>query len=225
MVTLTISEVINGVEVSDALEGGGDGVDLGSCANNSFAPLVDKSTNNGAQHIYAHHDSVLDPVTNFRVHIQEYGDGTSFTYGGAKTAAQDFTDLKGLGYASGASKNNADGLSGGIWMEMQALVSQANQFDQGARPTEVKIFGDGAGSPTDGIDLASAFLVAAVAMVYDNASVETAGSSPQAGKIGKSGDTVLGDNCHLRKRLYLPDSWPDGGIIQWEVVYTYSYTA
>ena len=41
-VTLTVSESIDGAAVSDALSGGGTGVDLGSVINGSFTPVTDK---------------------------------------------------------------------------------------------------------------------------------------------------------------------------------------
>lgn len=218
-VSLTVSETINGAGVADALAGGATGVDLGSIVNGSYGPLVDAPTNLGSQKLYIRHDAVVDPVTNFKAFIQQFSVGT---YGGANSAALDFAAFKTLGNASGGSKNNADGLSGGLWMEMEALVSSTNQFDQAGRSTYVKIFGD---NNTDGIDIDSAFPIPAESMIWDNASVETAGSVPVAGKIGKSGDTVLGDRCKLQLRGYLPDSWTEGGIMQVDLVFAYAYTA
>lgn len=221
-VLLTVSETINGVAVSDALAGGGTGVDLGSVVNNQYAPIVDKSANTGKQDLYVYHDATIDPITDVKTFIQEYGTGTGFTYGGARTAADDFTALKNLGNGSGSSKNNSDGLSGGLWIDMDADASTTNQFDQANYPTVVKIYGD---NSTDGIDLASAFGLKSDACVYDNGGVETNGSAPEDGKIGKSGDTALGDNAHLKLRMYLPNSYSDGGIVQFEFVIGYSYTS
>lgn len=220
-VLLTISETINGTAVADALAGGGTGVDFGSVVNNQFAPIVDKATNNGAKTLYIRHDATIDPITDVKTFIQEYGVGTGFTYGGADTAANDNTTLKALGNASGSSKNNADGLSGGIWIDMDADASQTNQFDQANFPAVVKIYGDGL---TDGIDLASAFVMSTAAMVYD-APGETLASAAVAGQIGKANDTVLGDNAKIKLRAYLPDSYLDGGIVQWEFTIGYSYTS
>jgi hypothetical protein len=157
-VSLTISETFGGSALSDALAGGGTGLDFGSVVNNSYAPVVDKTANTGAQNIYVSHNAVDDPITSLKIYIGQFGLLTGFTYGGARTAAGDYTKVKALGQASGSSKNNADGLSGGLWMDMDADVTTANQFDQASRPTLVKIFGD---SGTDGIDLASAFTIAA----------------------------------------------------------------
>jgi hypothetical protein len=126
-----------------------------------------------------------------------------------------------LANASGSSKNNNDGLSGGVWIDMDWDASTTNQFDQGTFPTLVKIFGDGL---TDGISLASAFTLKADALVYA-APAETAATTPVDGKIGKNNDTVLGDNAHLKLRMYVPNAFASGGILQFEIVIAYSFTA
>jgi len=220
-VLLTLSETINGAAVADSLAGGGTGVDFGSVVNNQYAPLIDKSLNTGAKTIYMRHDATIDPITDVKFFIQEYGLGTGFSYGGANSAAGDYTTLVGLGNSSGSSKNNADSLSGGLWIDMDADASSVNQFDQANFPSLVKIFGD---SGTDGVDLASAFQLIADSMVYD-APGETLASAPVLGQIGKANDTVLGDNSKIKLRVFLPDTFTDGGIVQWELVTAYSYTA
>jgi hypothetical protein len=220
-VLLTISETLDGSAVADALASGGTGCDLGSCVNNSYCPVILKSANTGSQPLFVSHNATIDPITSCGTFIQTYGVGTGFTYGGADSAANDFTALKNLANASGSSKNNADGLSGGFWIDMDWDASTTNQFDQSGFPSVVKIYGDGL---TDGISLASTFTIAASAMVY-NLPGETAASSPVAGQIGKAADTVLGDAAHLKTRLYIPNSFSQGGYIQWELVFNYSYTA
>lgn len=220
-VLLTISETLDGSALADSLAGGGSGCDLGQCVNGQYTPITLKSANTGWQDLYISHDATIDPITNLKAFIQTYGVGTGYTYGGANTAGADYTKLVSLGNSSGSSKNNNDGNSAGLWMEMDADVSTANAFDQAARPTLVKIFGD---SSTDGIDLASAFTIKADAMVYNNSGEQLA-TTPVDGKIGKAADTVLGDAAHLRMRFYLKSSEVDGGILQWECVFSYSYTA
>jgi len=220
-VLLTLSETLDGAAVADALAGGGTGVDLGSVVNNSYAPVILKSANTGAQNLYISHDAVLDPITDVKTFLQTYGVGTGFTYGGADTAANDFTTLKNLANASGSSKNNGDGLSGGLWIDMDWDASTTNQFDQAGFPTVVKIYGDGL---TDGISLASAFALHTAAMVYA-APAETSASSPVTGQIGKAADTVLGDAAHVKLRIYVPNAYSNGGIVQWEVVTSYSFTS
>lgn len=224
-VVLTVSKTLDGSAVADSLSGGGTGVDLGSVVNNQYAPIVSKAANTGKQDIYVRHNATIDPITSFKVHIQQYGTSTGFGYGGAATASGDFSTLANLGTNSGNSKNNANGLSGGIWVDMDWDVSTSNLFDQSTRPTLVKIFGDNGGTSGDGVSLTSAFTVAADAMVYDNGGTETSGSAPVAGVIGKNNDTAKGDNAHLQFRIYLPSAHPDGGVLQFEVVFSYSFTA
>jgi hypothetical protein len=62
-------------------------------------------------------------------------------------------------------------------------------------------------------------------MVYDNSSVETAATAPVAGKIGKAGDTALGEYAHIRLRQYIASAFAEGGIYQCEFIIAYSYTA
>ena len=220
-VSLTISESLDGPALSDSLAGGGTGLDLGSCTDNSYAPLINKTNNTGRQDIFVSHNAVTDPITSLKVYIGQFGVLSGFTYGGQRSASGDYADLKTWGNASGSSKNNADGNSYGFWMDMKSDVSDANQFDISTRPTEVKIFGD---NTTNGIDQASAFLIKAGAMVY-NSSGEVLASSPVDGIVGKAGNTVYGDAAHLRFRMYLSAAHVEGGIYQWETVFNYSYTA
>jgi hypothetical protein len=220
-VLLTLSETLDGSAVADALAGGGTGVDLGSVQNNSYAPVISAAGNTGAQNLFISHNAVIDPITAVGTFMQTYGVGTGFTYGGADSAANDFVSMKNLANASGSSKNNANGLSGGLWIDMDWDASTTNQFDQATFPSVVKIYGDGL---TDGISLASAFTLKAAALVY-NLPGETAASSPVDGQIGKAADTVLGDAAHVKLRIYVPLAYSTGGIFQWEWVVKYSFTA
>jgi hypothetical protein len=221
-VSLTISESLSGAALNDSLAGGGQGLDYGSCTNGSFAPLTDRAANTGHQNLYIRHNAVIDPVTSVKFYLGEYGAITGYTYGGARTAAGDLADIFGLGNASGSSKNNEDGLSGGIWIDQRWNASSAAQFDKATYPTKVSIFGD---NGTDGVDLASAFNLDTDAMVYDNSGTETAATAPVAGEIGVSGDTALGDQAHIRTRVYLPQSHAEGGIFQFEFCIAYSFTS
>ena len=218
-VALVISETLDGVAVNDALAGGGVGVDMGNATNNSYAPLVDKILNQGEQPIYVRHDG-NNEITDVKTFLQQYGVGTGFTYGGAKTAALDIAQLFSYGQTSGNSKNNADGLSAGIWIDMDWDSNDTTRFDQANFPTVVKIYGD---NGTDGIDLASAFTANSAGMVYDSGG-ETAAAGGVSGTIGESGNTVLGDNFHAKLRIQLPQLATDGGILQWEWVVAYAFT-
>lgn len=216
---LVISNAINGAQASDSLDGGGTGIDMGNVATSSFAPLTSKNLNQGARDLYIRQDGATD-VQDVATFIQQYGVGTSFTYGGAASAAADFATMKTLGLASGGSKNNIDGLSGGLWIDMSWNANDSTRFDQANLPALVKIYGD---NNTDGVDLSSAFPVVAQAMVWDNAGTETAGSVPADGVIGPAGDTVNGDNAHVKLRIYLPASYGGSGKVQTEWVVSYTY--
>lgn len=221
-VTLTISRTLAPAQVSDSLEGGGTGWDIGSVANGSYAPLVDQPTNDGAEVFYFSHDAVIDPIFNVKFYIANFT-LTGATYGGAKTPAQDLTDLIDLGNNSGSSKNNGDGLSGGLWMDMSYTATIAQQFDIGTRPNNVKIFGD---NGTDGIDIASAFDLYTDAMFHTPDNIDkNAPTTAEVGKIGKSDDTVLGNRAEIRFRHYLPSAYLDGGFVQWATITRYTYTA
>lgn len=224
-VTLTISETLDGAAISDSLAGGGSGVDLGSVTNGQYAPIGVQANNEGAQTLYIRHDATIDPITDVKTFLQQYGTGTGFTYGGADTAADDYTTLLNEGNASGSSKNNLDGNSSGIWIDMDADASTTNQFDQAAFPALVKIYGDNGGAASgDGIDLASAFTMVGDAMVIDSGG-ETLATNPVDGQIGKDGDLVLGDNAKIKLRSYLRGNFAQGGILQYELVVSYSFTA
>lgn len=246
-VSLTVSETLDGVAVADALATPGPvnlGVDFGSVVNGSYAPVTVQADNTGRQNLFIRHNAVDDPITAVKTFIQIYGTGTGFGYAGADSAANDFNNkLKALGNTSGGSKNNADGFSGGLWIDMNAILTDviaSTQFDwdtngydsvgasQGGDDT-VRIYGD---NLVDGISLASAFSMHTKAMVIDsdqslggdatNGWVPTA---PVTGVIGKNGDTAKGDNAHTKLRIFVPASAVDGGIVQWEWVISFSYTS
>lgn len=231
-VLLTVSETLDGAQILDALAApapGPTGIDLGPVVNGSYAPIISGPANTGHQKLYIRHDGSVDPITAVKFFIQEYGTDTGFAYGGPLSAATDYANLIALGNASGSSKNNADGLSGGLWIDMDANASTANQFDQATFPAVVKIFGDGG---TAGIDLASAFDLRAEALVIDTnqgAGADGDGAflptAPVNNQIGIDGDGVLGDNAKLRMRIFLPTSYSNGGYHQVEKVISYSFTA
>lgn len=246
-VVLTISETLDGAAVADALATPGPpntGVDFGAVVNGSYAPVTSKTNNTGRKDLFIRHDAVTDPITQVKTFIQIYGTGTGYGYAGADSAANDYNNkLKALGNASGGSKNNADGNSGGLWLDMNAQLTDtigSTQFDwdtngydsvglsQGGDDT-VRIYGD---NLTDGLDLATAFLMKSEAMVID--SDQSAGgdatngwtpTAPVDGQIGIDGSTTLGDNAHAKLRIYVRSDSVDGGIVQWEWVVAYSYTA
>jgi hypothetical protein len=226
--TLVASSTIAPAEFSDALAGGGSGLNLGQVSNGLYSPIVNQATNDGAQLVYLSHNATIDPITDVKVYINTF----SQTYGGAVSAASDYTSIKNEGQLSTSNtgdKNNSNGTSSGLWVDFKWDVSQTNQFDIATRGTEVKIFGD---NGTDGISVVSAFpMIAASAMYAANSSSEAVPSAAVSGKIGKSsgtgyaGDSVLGNRAKIRKRVYLRSAFPDGGIFQVDYIYRFSFSA
>jgi hypothetical protein len=221
-VTLIVSETVTGSEVADVLAGGSTGLDFGQVVSGAYAPVSDQTNNIGHQDIYMRHDAVTDPITDVKTYIAQY----SGTYGGADTAANDYTTIIGYGAAdSGATKNNNDGDSRGIHIDMDWQVSTANQFDYSREATgQKRIYGKDY-SGLDGSDLANAFPLHADAASYWNGSSEIDATTPVTGKIGISSDTVLGNRGHIKARWYLHTGATDGGICQYDIVVAFSYTS
>lgn len=235
-VLLTVSETLGGAEVSDALAGGGTGIDLGQVTNGSYAPLTDQTLNQGAQTLFLRHDAIVDPITEVKMYLVSYAE-TGFTYGGPSNtdAASNLADILAEGASSdvsAAAKNNSNGLAGGLWMEMQYNVTETNQFDIFNNRTINSISYPGSkfvkvyGRAGEGQSPATAFDLIKEACLYtpDN-SAENAPTVPVDGKIGKSTDTVLGNRAKIRMRIYLKTAFADGGIFQLAKVFRYSYTA
>lgn len=208
---------------TDGLSGGGSGFDFGQVTAGSYSNVVTQSANTGAKTIYLAHDGVNE-VTDVKVFVASF----TQSYGGVNSPSADFNLLKAFGNSSGNSKNNNDGGSGGLWIDMDWDATTANQFDQASFPTLVKIFGD---NNTDGVDYASAFTIIDDAMVRNNAGTPVVPSAPVDGKIGPTGSTTLGDNALLKFRFYFPISPPSGypsldaGILQANLVFAYAFTS
>jgi hypothetical protein len=231
-VTLTVSETVAGSNVSDALAAGGTGVDLGQVTNGSFAPYVDAATNNGAQILWIRHNAIVDPITDVSMYLADYTLSTGFTYGGPSntSSALNLTSILAEGastsYAAG-DKNNSNGTASGLWMDMQWDVSQSGQFDpataRGSDPASkyVKVFG----LAGQGQSIATAFSLIKESCTYYNGTTEVAASSPVDGQIGISTDSAKGNRAKIRMRIYLRQSFVDGGIFQVAKVIRYSHTA
>ena len=225
-VLLTVSETLLGAAFNDALAGGGSGIDFGAVTNGAYTPIVDQSANTGKKDVYIAHDGT-ENITNVKTFIAAF----SQTYGGADSAANDFTTLTNKGQnSSSANANNNDGLAGGLHIEMDADVSTANQFDPAREGAQVRIYGSDPGSGADngkvGTSLADAFQMEADAMVYD-APGETVASAPTAGVIGPQGGaskTSVGESAHVFLRYYLETAATVGGILQADFVIAYSFT-
>lgn len=221
-VTLTVSETITGGNVSDGLSGGSTGLDLGQVTNGQYAPLINQTANTGHQDLFIRHDAVTDPITDVSFYLAIF----SGTYGGANSAAADFTTMGNYGAAdTGATANNSDGLSRGLHIDMSWDVATASQFSYTREATgQKRIFGK-TYTGDDGLSLANSFLMHPDAASYWNGSSEVDATTPVAGQIGKSTDTVLGNRGHIRMRSYLHSASTDGGIIQYDYVISYSFTS
>jgi hypothetical protein len=220
-VNLTISKILNPpTQVADALDNGGTGLDLGQVVNGAYVPIINQAANTGHQDVFISHDAVVDPILDVKTYIGIY----SQTYGGADTAAGDIATIIAKGQAdTEATANNSDGFSSGLRIEHagREIASLGASAFLPTRP-QVSIYGD---NGSDGIDLASGFALHVDALVYNNAGSEVDATTPVTGRIGKTGDTVLGDQAHVGLRFYLEDAAPDGGVVQWDWVVTYSFTA
>lgn len=235
-VLLTVSETLGGAEVSDALAGGGTGIDLGQVTNGSYAPLLDQTLNQGAQTLYVRHDAIVDPITDVKTYLVSYAE-TGFTYGGPSNsdAASNLASILAEGASSdvsAAAKNNSNGLAGGLWMEMQYNVTESNQFDIFNDRTLNSVTSPGSkfvkiyGRAGEGQSAETAFGLIKESCLYtaDNVA-ETEPTGPVDGTIGLSTDTVLGNRAKIRMRIYLKTAFADGGIFQLAKIFRYSYTA
>ena len=221
-VTLVVSKTVTGVEVADSLAGGSSGLDFGQVSNGSFCPLISQASNSGAQDLYLSHNATIDPITSVKFYVGQY----SGTYGGANSAAADFTVLTAYGAANtGADANNTDGLSRGLHLDMSFNVSTTNQFSPTRESTgQKRVFGKSY-TGLDGVALATAFNLHTDANSFWSGSTEVAATTPVTGKIGKASDTILGNRGHIKTRFYLNSAAVDGGILQFDFVVAYSYTA
>jgi hypothetical protein len=234
-VLLTVSETWNGSAFADGLAGGGTGIDLDSCINGQYSPIVSQGANTGAQQIFIRHDGV-DPITNVKTYLQQYGTGTGFTYGGAHTAALDFAKVLNMGntdtMGSGVA-NNSDGLGNGLHIEMDYDVSTANQFLGSRVGTFVRIYGDGGGAASgEGRNLATAITMKLDAMANaQNTGTLIAPTGAVNGTIGPDFATdsveaaLYGDRANPKLRFYMRTDETEGGSLQGEFVVAYSFTS
>jgi hypothetical protein len=225
----TFADSDAGTPATDALEGGGTGINMGSGINGAWFPIIDKSLNQGQQDVYIAHDGA-NPITDVAFYIQPYGALTGFTYGGQNSAASDYASINALGLASGTSKNNADGLSGGLWIDNDYDAGDATRFEYTTRgigqggDDSVWIVNKVASSEAN--TLSSALTLKTNSMVKDSGgSVEAAADSPVEGQIGPNGNTALGQASHLLKRFMIPSTQNSGGFVQWDGVFRYLFTA
>jgi len=221
-VILTFAKTVTGSNAADALAGGSIGLDLGQVVNGAYSPIQVQANNTGKQQVFLFHDAVVDPITNVVTYVSQY----TGVYGGANSAASDITTLGNYGAAdAGATKNNADGLSRGLHIDMDWQVADVNQFDYSREATgQKRIYGKSYTGKT-GLSLANGFDLHADACSYWNGLSEVDATAPVTGKIGRSVDTVLGNRGHFMKRFYLHTSSSDGGVLQYDYVTAFSFTS
>lgn len=221
-VTLTVSATITGSDVNDTLAGGSSGSDLGQVTNGSYAPVTSQAANTGWRDWYIFHDAAFDPITDVKFYVAQF----TGTYGGADSAGADITTLGNYGAAdTGATANNTDGNSRGLHMDMSWDVGSGSAFSYAREATgQKRIFGK-TYTGKDGLSLANAFDMHVDAASYWNGSSEVDAGTPVTGKIGKAADSVLGNRGHIKRRFYLNTAALDGGILQYDQVISFSYTA
>lgn len=221
-VLLVVSETVTGGEVADVLAGASTGQDYGQVVSGSYAPVIDQPSNDGAAEMYLSHDATIDPITDVKSYVAQF----TGTYGGANSAAADFTTLSNYGAADGgATANNSDGLSRGLHMDMSWNVSQVNQFSYSREASgQKRIYGKNYSGLT-GLSLALAFPLHVDACSYWNGTTEVDATTPVTGQIGKASDSVLGNRGHVKDRFNLNSAATEGGILQFDRVWAYSYTA
>ncbi len=253
-VTMTVAETLTlalaGTDYSDALADGSggttnSGMDYGQVVNGKYAPLIDEIANTGRLDIYYSHDATVDPVTDVKFFLDEFSGANGYGGPGSRSPTIDLTTILDEGNTSAnvgspPSKNNANGLGAGIWIDQDADVSDTNQFDWStnrgngtpAGNGTVYIYGANGGAATgEGRDLATAFGLMTDAMVHDVASVETLATSPVAGQIGRrkavdaTEGAALGEAAHIRTRVYIRTAFTEGGIFQFDNTIAFSFTA
>lgn len=224
-VTLTISEVNGGGNMIDSNAGGSLGMDMGTSSAGIYGPLVNVASNLGHQDIIVRHDAINDPITDVVMSIAAY----SGVYGGNSTAALDYNAIGQYGIDDAASAantaNNSDGLSRGLHIDMDWQAPTVTQFGYTRETTnQMRIFGK-TYTGKNGLTVLTAFPVHVDAMSYWNGSTEVDAATPITSQIGKNSDTVRGNQAHIRSRFYLHGGETNGGILQWDTVFTYAATS
>lgn len=194
-VDLTISRTNVGSHMSDLLAGGAVGLDMGTCVNGSTSI---------AQDMRIRHNG-LSQITGLAYYIQPY----TTTYGGNFSPASDYSRLRALGDLGGGS----------FGLQICENWNESVPFT-----TFFKIATGAADS------------YSTKRTVHDNTlfwyntatTAQTDATSPQAGILGINDDSAAsqasGNRVLLRSRLSLPANEPDGGIRQWDFVFSYVYT-
>lgn len=225
-VSVLVEKILNGGAASDSLSGGGTGVDLGNTVNGEYTPIINKTNNTGWEELFITHDAAVDPITAVATGVAEF----SQTYGGANDAPTDLANIIAKGSASGSSANNADGLSGGLRIEMDAdLGGTLGLSAFNATRDQVEIYGKTStttlNNGNNGASVGNAFLLHKDAMVQNNGGSPIDAGTPVDGQIGRAGDATLGDVGAVKLRYYLETAALQLGVVQWDWFVRYSFTS
>lgn len=224
-VILIVAKTADGAESADVLQGGSVGLDKGQVIAGSYTPIMNQASNTGRLDIYVRGTNVVDPIQGLTLFVDTY----SGVYGGANSAAADLATMLALGAAdTGTTNNNTDfggGLSRGLHMDMSWDVPDTNQFSYVREGSgQMRIFGKSYAGK-DGATLATGFLMHQDANSYWNGTTELDATAPVAGDIGIASDAALGNRAHFRMRFYIHQGASDGGYLQNDDVYAFSYSA
>lgn len=225
-VSVLVEKVLNSGAAADALAGGGTGVDLGNSVAGEYTPIISKAANTGQEDLFITHDATVDPITNVATAIAEF----TCPYGGANDAATDLANVLAKGSASGTSPNNADGLSGGLRIEMDAdLGGTLGLAAFNATRDQVEIYGKTSATTlnngNNGNSVSTAFILHKDALVQNNGGSPIDAVTPVDGQIGRAGDATLGDVAKVALRYYLESAATATGIVQWDWIVRYSFTS
>lgn len=196
VVSLVLSRTETGAQVSDLLQGGSTGCDIGTVANDAVS---------STQELYLRHNGV-NKITSSAYYIQPY----SGVYGGNYDAATDYAKMKSLG----------DDISGDYGLMFDEDWNASPQFSSFYKiktgfgdsfanrrnfPTTMQLYyNTGTAAKSD----PSAPVVGEVGPNDDGATAQ-----------------AIGNRSLLRFRVGLPASEVDGGIRQYDTVIAYTYTS
>jgi hypothetical protein len=194
-VDLTIARTNTGDHMTDLLAGGASGMDMGTCINGAFSI---------AQNMRIRHNGSAK-ISGLAFYIQPY----TGTYGGNFSPASDYARLRALGDLGG----------GEFGLHVCEVWNESVPFT-----TFFKVrTGHG-----DSYSTKRNLNENAMYHVNTGTLVEADASAAQAGLVGVNDNSAesqqLGNRALLRSRISLPASEPDGGIRQWDWVFSYVYT-
>lgn len=196
VVTLTLSRTETGVQVSDLLQGGSAGCDLGTVANDSVS---------ATQELFLRHNGV-NKITSCAYYIQPY----SGVYGGGYDAATDYAKMLALG----------DTTPGNYGLMFDEDWNSSPQFSSFFK---IKTgYGDAFGTRRNFPSTMQLYYNTSTAAKSDPTSPVVGEVGPNDNGVVAQ---AVGNRSLLRFRLGLPANELDGGIRQFDTVVAYTYTS